>query len=98
MREGGDAAVTRFALKLALFLLLGAIINVALAWGFAAFVTLDWRQQGTEVECDHFSEWPGDHNSRFVGYTAFRWKRGGSVRVSVFPSINFDGPGRNATS
>ena len=34
MRQGGEA-VKRFALKLALFFLFGALINVAVAWGFA---------------------------------------------------------------
>ncbi len=35
----------RIAVKLVVFLLLGAVVNVAVAWGCATLVDFDWRQK-----------------------------------------------------
>ena len=52
MRHGGDA-VRRFALKLTLFLFLGAILDIAVAWGCAYFAStnLDTVAELTSGRC-----------------------------------------------
>ncbi|MEE9128804.1 MAG: hypothetical protein V3T84_02210 [Phycisphaerales bacterium] len=85
--------------KLVVFLLLGAIVNVAVAWGCAYWVKFDWRIPGRQAGYDHFAgfELPPDHvdAGRFAGYTVSRYQRFGSQRVSVVHSYAYDGlPGK----
>lgn len=88
----------RIAIKSLVFLLLGAVVNVAVAWGCATWVDFDWRQKRTQGY-DHFAGWgfetTVDPTSRFIGYTASRYQRFGSQRVTVFHSSAYTGmPGR----
>jgi hypothetical protein len=57
----------RWTLLICLFLLLGVIVNIAVAWGSALFVPLDWSQnvrgmrykQGMRWELQKWSGWAG---------------------------------------
>ncbi len=83
----------RTAFKLVVFLLLGAVTTVAVAWGCATWVDFDWRQKRWQ-RYDHFAE--HDRVNRFFGYTASRYQRFGSQRVAVGHSSGFRGiPGKS---
>ena len=91
--------VKRRLIKLVVFLLLGGILNIAVAWGCAYWVKFDWRMAGRQGGYDHFAGWglPSDNvdTGRFAGYTVSRYQRFGSQRVSVFHSYVYDGsPGK----
>ncbi len=80
--QGGDSplgppyriAVKRRLTKLAVFLLLGAIVNVTVAWGCAAWVYLG---ETSSVAADTIS----DEDATY--YRVRRWDRLGAIRVSV---------------
>ncbi len=84
----------RCLLKLALFLLLGAIVNVAVAWGCAYLIKFDWRTTSVEGHYDQFVGWwlprYGNDAKRLGEYKVKRYQGFGSQRVSVFHSYLYD--------
>ncbi len=91
--------------KLALFLLLGAIVNVAVAWGFAYWVKYDFSQNMPRGQYDQYTSrkissiGEEDKTNDYSGYTASRFQLFGSQRVSVSRSISLNGtPGRTTIS
>ena len=69
----------RWTIRILVFLLLGAIVNVAVAWGCAAWIQL---QNGAPTKRDVFSDTPG--SSKFSAYVAYRLSRSGAHRVTVY--------------
>ena len=81
----------RIAIKLVVFLLLGAVVNVGVAWGCAYWIELDSDKQKN----DNFN-YPGlpfgdPEGKRFFGYVAHRAKGMGVHRVSLTRSFAFSG-------
>src|SRR5262245_48524385 len=74
MRQGGEA-VRRIAPRLALFLLLGAILNVVVAWSCALFVDLEFRDAKAYVD---------------QGWSYYRIQRMNKERLMIWRSIRAD--------
>ncbi len=70
-------AVKRRLTTLVVFLLLGAIVNVAVAWGCALFVDLGWTNEINGVGATALSQRP---------YSFVLWRGFGAIRVSAQPS------------
>ena len=92
--------VKRRALKLLVFLLAGAIINVAVAWTIAYLVRFDSRLIGQSQRQDVFtgSGASPEERERFRGYFAGRDAGFGSLRVSVSKSFSWGLTQRSTTS
>ena len=77
-----------------MFLILGAVVNVAVAWGCAFWIKFDLRTVSVEGHYDQFVGWWLPHNSndakRLGEYTVKRYQGFGSQRVSVFHSYFYD--------
>ena len=78
----------RRLLTIAVFLLLGAVVNVAVAWGSALCVNV------SEGARDIVDEW--DFSKEYGGFIASRWRRASAERVSVvYYSFRDGSPGVN---
>lgn len=80
--------------RASVFLLLGAVVNVGVAWGSAIWV--EFGYQGP-TNFDYFADWEG--TSRFPSYTALRWWRMSACRVEVY-KVDYSGgvPGTNTAT
>ncbi len=81
---------TRVVLVTLLFLLAGAIVNIAVAWGAALFVTLDDQAR---TRHDVFTDRKG--TTAFPSYTVHRWQRAGALRVQVYRGDYSGRPSQN---
>src|SRR5262245_51595995 len=88
----------RRVIKVCAILLVGAIVNVAVAWGLAYWVRFDWRSTTPGQTIDHYvGLFDEADRSPFANYPANRYRRLGSERVDVCYLDVTSGPGGKST-